>query len=172
MEHLISAVDYDILLNSFCKTPEEVETRRSNVKELIIGASQFQKQSNNDVAQYLQNISLITSSDKSATNESVSMMTIHAAKGLEFPIVFIVGVQEGNMPHYMATAEAGDDVEKLTESIEEERRICYVAMTRAKEHLLMSYANTTILRKWGKNIMTNAHSSRFLLEAKLIKRKL
>ena len=93
-------------------------------------------------------------------------MSLHAAKGLEFPIVFLIGVEDNILPHEMALADdpyAG---------LEEERRLCYVGMTRAKQLLYMSWCKHR--RRFGKHgSMTNKSSkpSRFLIEAGLISKK-
>ncbi len=102
---------------------------------------------------FLNNISL-ESNDDLANNESVSLMTIHASKGLEFGYVFIIGLEEGFFPLLH------DDIE-----IEEERRIAYVAITRAKRDLILSFVNSRFYR--GER--TTLQKSRFLIESGLIK---
>jgi DNA helicase-2/ATP-dependent DNA helicase PcrA len=69
--------------------------------------------------------------DKEDERDAVQLLTIHAAKGLEWPIVFLTGLEEGTLPHERAFAEAG--------GVEEERRLCYVALTRAKDQLWLSW---------------------------------
>jgi len=95
-------------------------------------------------------------------------MTIHAAKGLEFPVVFIVGVEEKIMPHIMAINESRGNPEAEKEAIEEERRICYVAMTRAEKLLFMSYCqNREFRNKYGGIDRRPVSPSRFLTESGL-----
>jgi DNA helicase-2/ATP-dependent DNA helicase PcrA len=84
------------------------------------------------LAGFLQEIALMTAvDDKEDERDAVQLLTIHAAKGLEWPIVFLTGLEEGTLPHERAFAEAG--------GVEEERRLCYVALTRAKDQLWLSW---------------------------------
>lgn len=102
------------------------------------------------LSSFLQEIALMTAvDDKDDERDAVQLLTIHAAKGLEWPIVFVTGLEEGTLPHERAVAEAG--------GIEEERRLCYVALTRAKEQLWLSWAAS---RQRG----ATARRSRFLEE--------
>jgi DNA helicase-2/ATP-dependent DNA helicase PcrA len=88
------------------------------------------------VSSFLQEIALMTAVDgKDDERDAVPLLTIHAAKGLEWPIVFVAGLEEKTLPHERAFAEVG--------GIEEERRLCYVALTRAKEQLWLSWAGGT-----------------------------
>jgi len=81
---------------------------------------------------FLEDVALITDVDEyDATADAVTLITLHAAKGLEFPVVFILGLEEGLLPH-MRSLESGNPAE-----LEEERRLCYVGMTRAKDHLYL-----------------------------------
>ncbi len=93
--------------------------------------------------------------DKQLKRNSVALMTLHSAKGLEFPLVYLVGLEEGILPHRRSLAVEGE-----SESIDEERRLCYVGVTRAKDRLMVSFALTR--RKWGK--AKDTLPSRFLFE--------
>ncbi len=123
------------------ETSEKVEdrTRLENVREL--GSSIQSYLDNSDepsLAGFLDEIALYTDLDShDPAADSVVMMTMHSAKGLEFPSVFVVGVEEGIFPGFQAIGDA--------EEMEEERRLCYVAMTRAKEKLTMTCANQRML---------------------------
>jgi DNA helicase-2/ATP-dependent DNA helicase PcrA len=100
--------------------------------------------------------SLLEKADETGTIGAVSLMTLHSSKGLEFPLVFLVGCEEGIFPSRSAIADEFQDAE----SIEEERRLCYVGMTRAKEKLLMTHAQ--VRRIYGQTQVSPA--SRFLYE--------
>ena len=133
----------------------ESKTRIENLGEFISVITEFEKneETGNTLDEFLENISLVSDIDGYDENEdSAVLMTIHSAKGLEFPIVFLSGLEEGLFPG-MRSMESDDD-------IEEERRLCYVAITRAKEQL---YITKTISRTiHGKTMPTTA--SRFFKE--------
>jgi DNA helicase-2/ATP-dependent DNA helicase PcrA len=124
--------------------------RIENVKELLSVAEGYDEAT---LETFLEEIALISDIDNySESTNAVTLMTLHAAKGLEFPVVFIPGVEEGIFPHSRALFDG--------EQMEEERRLCYVGMTRAKERLFLLYANSRLL--YG----STSHNppSRFLLE--------
>lgn len=129
--------------------PRGFEERRENVMELLSIASRQE----GGLGEVLAEISLFTDLEKMDDGgDTVSLLTLHAAKGLEFPVVFMLGMEEGIFPHSRCT-EAG-------EGVEEERRLCYVGMTRAEERLFMSAAESRVL--FG-TILRNGYS-RFLWE--------
>tara|TARA_R100001244_G_scaffold25113_4_gene25556 strand:+ start:14953 stop:17850 length:2898 start_codon:yes stop_codon:yes gene_type:complete len=106
------------------------EHREDNVQELLRAFNHYAtKRANPSLDQYLQEVMLMSSSDKEVDTDSVSLMTCHAAKGLEFDVVFIPGMEEEVFPHKRSLADG---------SIEEERRVAYVAITRAKDFLHLS----------------------------------
>ncbi len=115
---------------------EEDQQRLANVEELITAAAQFaQEDSSRTIADFLENITLASDVDGWDENQDrVSIMTMHAAKGLEFPVVFLVAVEQGITPHIRAVESRKD------EEIEEERRLAFVGMTRAQEELYLSCA--------------------------------
>ena len=131
---------------------EDVE-RLENIQELRSVASEFP-----DVPSVLENVALVendTLPDSSSSNQQqdvVSLMSIHAAKGLEFGAVFLVGMEEGLFPHSRSLMDK--------HQLEEERRLCYVAITRAKEHLYISYTRRRLL--YG--AITGSIVSRFIAE--------
>lgn len=108
-------------------TPAE-EERALNLNAMVSNAAEFET-----LDEFLAEAVLMSSADEESDKNSVTLMTLHAAKGLEFPVVFIVGMEEGLFPSLR------DDSE---DSIEEERRLAYVGMTRAKEKLFLSYASS------------------------------
>ena len=133
---------------------DEADNRIANIYELYNAVQQFQEDNEEtSLEAFLASASL--SSDLDDLNEEqqkVSMMTLHAVKGLEFPIVFLVGMEQGLLPH---SRTLDDPLE-----IEEERRLCYVGITRAQEQLFLTY--TRARRLWGQR--EPAVSSQFLLE--------
>lgn len=118
---------------------EEALARVENIKELISVAKEFEQSSDDPTLNgFLTQVSLISNNDYADKDQpSVSLMTLHTAKGLEFPVVFIVGMEEGIFPHYRSLYDA--------EELEEERRLSYVGTTRAKKKLYLVYARTRLL---------------------------
>ena len=132
--------------------------RIENIEELINGINDFMLgqnelyESDKSLSKYLEDVALYSETDKNIESNKVSLMTIHMAKGLEFPIVYVVGLEENLFPSIMSI--------NSREEIEEERRLFYVAMTRAKEKLILSHCEQRF--KWG-NII-DCEPSRFLSE--------
>ncbi len=113
----------------------EAQSRVENIKELKSVALEFEKQNElNSLEEFLANISLVSDLDNLEEEQDyIVLMTMHSAKGLEFPVVFIPGLEEGVFPGYRAITEG-------LEQLEEERRLCYVGITRAREKLYLSNA--------------------------------
>ncbi len=138
------------------KTVEGI-SRYENVVELLNGIKEFSEDDTRDIeknlAVYLQDIALLTDADQEDGDDNkVALMTIHAAKGLEFPHVYIAGLEENLFPNQMSTGSRKD--------LEEERRLFYVAVTRAEKKLTLSYANTRF--RFGQ--LLPCEPSRFLQE--------
>lgn len=134
---------------------EEALERLDNITELQANAQQFIDDSmgiSDDVIGFLESIALTTTVEDNNEGDHVSLMTLHASKGLEYPMVFVVGCEEGLLPHKNAL--------KDDELIEEERRLGYVGMTRAESMLIMTRA---VNRRLGNNTNRN-RESRFLRE--------
>ena len=114
----------------------EAESRIENLEELLTVAMEFEKESaERTLAEFLEGITLASDSDEVDENQDrITLMTLHSAKGLEFPVVFLVGMEEGIFPGYKAIQEEA--------GLEEERRLCYVGMTRAKERLFLTCSRT------------------------------
>ncbi|MCI8422956.1 MAG: UvrD-helicase domain-containing protein [Lawsonibacter sp.] len=121
------------------KNTEEDRSRLENVRELLTSIRGYMEETDSsDLAGFLDEIALYTDLDNHDPNQDcVVMMTMHAAKGLEFPVVFVAGAEEGIFPGSRAIGE--------TEEMEEERRLCYVAITRAREKLYLTCANQRML---------------------------
>lgn len=125
IETLIAKIGYhEYVLDG---TPQ-AEDREANLGSLISDSKAFAT-----LPDFLEEIALMSSFDADSTTQKVTLMTIHAAKGLEFPVVFMVGMEEGIFPH-SRVYEAGPS------ELEEERRLCYVGMTRARQELHLTYA--------------------------------
>tara|TARA_R110002020_G_scaffold67179_7_gene176395 strand:- start:53700 stop:56111 length:2412 start_codon:yes stop_codon:yes gene_type:complete len=130
------------------KTPE-APGRLENVKELVKALEQFE-----NLQGFLEHVSLIMDNEKEGEGEKVSIMTLHAAKGLEFPVVFLPGWEDGLFPSQRSMDESG------LKGLEEERRLAYVGITRAEELCTISFAaNRFVFGQWQ-----NALPSRFIDE--------
>jgi DNA helicase-2/ATP-dependent DNA helicase PcrA len=114
---------------------EEDRERVGNIRELVSAVSDFDLQhpGDNHLEEFLEQVALVADTDDWESNtDKVSLMTLHAAKGLEFPVVFIVGVEQGLLPHERSL--------ETSEGVEEERRLLFVGITRAEEELQLSYS--------------------------------
>ena len=129
IERLLKLVKYREFLRD--GTPQ-AEEREENIGSLLSDVRVFA-----DMPEFLEETALISSADASAGDDKVTLMTLHAAKGLEFPVVFMVGLEEGIFPH-------GRVYEAGPAELEEERRLCYVGMTRAREELHLTYARSRL----------------------------
>ncbi|HLM60950.1 MAG TPA: 3'-5' exonuclease, partial [Pyrinomonadaceae bacterium] len=134
---------------------EESETRLENLQELVNAAVDYDKQEENGLRDFIDHAALTSDTDKFDRNASVTMMTVHAAKGLEFPIVFLVGLEDGIFPH----SRSVNDPKEL----EEERRLAYVAITRAENILYVTHSMRR--RVYGEEM--SAEPSQFLNEMPL-----
>ncbi len=147
VDSLISRLDYMTYLDD--KSPQG-DARQENVKELMSVAQGYQAAG---LDSFLEEVALVSDIDNvNFDSDVVTLMTIHAAKGLEFPCVFMIGLEETIFPHSRALYDQAD--------MEEERRLCYVGMTRAKEELHLLYASSRLL--YGG--MQHNPPSRFLSE--------
>ncbi|WP_440906063.1 DNA helicase II [Catenovulum sp. SX2] len=123
---------------------EKAQARIENLEELVTACRQFENTEPelSDLSAFLSHAALESGENQAERNQdAVQMMTLHSAKGLEFPLVFIGGVEEGMFPSLQTTEESG--------RMEEERRLCYVGMTRAKQQLYLTYAESR--RIYGKD---------------------
>ncbi|MCY3831840.1 MAG: UvrD-helicase domain-containing protein [Chloroflexi bacterium] len=131
-DNITAQTGYYIFLDEISKLPEEAAERADNVQELR-GLLQYALEDELPLHEFLAEQSLVADVDSlKAENNAVTLMTLHAAKGLEFSVVFIAGLETGLLPHFRSFEEAG--------GLEEERRLFYVGVTRAKDRLYLSYA--------------------------------
>ncbi|OFW70187.1 MAG: hypothetical protein A2065_04310 [Alphaproteobacteria bacterium GWB1_45_5] len=127
----------------------DAEGRLENLKELVTAIAEFPS-----LAEFLEHVSLVMENTSNASENSVTLMTMHAAKGLEFSVVFLTGWEEGIFPSQRTLLEGSD------KEIEEERRLAYVALTRAKKNVYVTFAsNRRVHGQWQHNL-----PSRFIKE--------
>ncbi|MFZ5593521.1 MAG: DNA helicase Rep [Pseudomonadota bacterium] len=162
VKDMIQAIDYETWLKDTCKDLKTAERRMENVNELIAwlervygqpaayGENQEEK-SLADLVSHMTLMDILDRGDGENTGDCVHLMTLHAAKGLEFPHVFLVGMEEELLPHRASIIE---------DNIEEERRLAYVGITRARETLTFTLA----ARRKRQGEMTGCEPSRFLQE--------
>ncbi len=158
---LIERSGYEQALRAEIEKEPDAENRLRNIGELAGAVKDYEErcvkeETEPSLSGYLQEVSLISGAEEvsGSLNGAVTLMTVHLAKGLEFPAVFVTGLEEGLFP-----LNGKDD-----DDMEEERRLCYVAMTRAKKYLYMTYASTR--RLFGKTYQNLA--SRFLFDSELL----
>ena len=144
LDAVIQKTDY---LALFQKESEENIARLENLKELRSVATEFP-----NINDFLENVALVEAGPRHQSKNVVTLMTLHAAKGLEFPVVFIVGMEEGLFPHSRSLMD--------TNQLEEERRLAYVGITRAKEVLYLTYASSRLY--FGERISNPP--SRFIMD--------
>jgi len=131
----------------------ESQDRIENLQELVNAAVEAEEQGMT-LSEFLDHAALVSDADDYDERARVTLMTLHSAKGLEFNLVFLVGMEEGLFPHQLSL---DDDA-----SIEEERRLCYVGMTRARDRLVLSWARQR--RMYGRDSWEGSRRSRFLDE--------
>ena len=159
---LIQAVGYRGELERLYDNPSDQLARWDAVEELVNSLGNFQNNKSpsgeDGLRRFLEDVALTgrdqdSDKEKELDRNAIALMTLHAAKGLEFPFVFMVGMEEGLLPHHRSVKAEGA-------AIDEERRLCYVGITRAQDRLTFSLALTRM--KWGKP--RNTEPSRFLFE--------
>ncbi|MDP3696981.1 MAG: exodeoxyribonuclease V subunit gamma, partial [Candidatus Taylorbacteria bacterium] len=171
IKYIIKKLKYEEYLREFGLAKqgdyENFDDRLENLKELQTVASKYDELPGKEgTERFLEEVALLQHTDKldnsnppsqntSARQGKITLMTIHASKGLEFPVVFIVGMEEGLFPHSRTIINPSE--------LEEERRLCYVAVTRAKDHLILTY--TKYRRIFGSSSATLP--SRFINEIPL-----
>jgi len=153
---MAAAIDYRGELDRVCKTREQACNRWQNIELVLDALAEYERQAKTPtLTGFLDASHLNTDQDRAAQDDrrkaAVSLMTIHSAKGLEFPFVFIMGLEEGLLPHERSLNE---------NALDEERRLFYVALTRGKRHVTLFEAISR--NRHGKERMTK--TSRFLQE--------
>lgn len=141
LRELITAVGYREDLGRSCRTPEEALSRETNIEEMIRAFEEYESRSSEGLRGFIDE--MLVGFDREEEDESdqgfgVTLITLHAAKGLEFPHVYLIGLEEGLLPHDRSKAEG---------TIDEERRLLYVGITRAQETLTLSWCRHRI--KYG-----------------------
>ncbi len=157
-EAILEETGYRLLLES--EPPVEAETRLENIREFLGVTREYDERrepveagADKSLIGFLEHLALVTDVDNYSSDENaIVLMSLHSAKGLEFPVVFLTGLEEGLFPHAHALGEE--------QKLEEERRLCYVGITRARERLFISWANRRFLHGSG----IQKEPSRFLAE--------
>ena len=152
---LVAKLEYTEWLSEICTSTKQAESAQENVMELISWIGNLQKDQDDKlldaIVSRLSLMSILENNESEKQQDAVQLMTIHAAKGLEFEHVYLVGFEEDSLPHHQS---------QDADSIEEERRLAYVGITRAAASLTLSYARTR--QKFGD--MLQCEASRFLYE--------
>ena len=155
----IDSIHYRRELNRLYPNAEEATARIGSLEEVINAIAEYESESNKlDLGDFLSKVTLEgrefgSPKEKELQRNAVSLMTYHSAKGLEFPFVYMVGMEEGVLPHKRSLVDSADGVD-------EERRLCYVGVTRAQDELSLTLPMSRF--KWGKARPT--YPSRFLYE--------
>ena len=156
---LVEEIRYRDELTRLYQSVEEQDARWNSVEDVVNAAASYDERAENpNLAEFLDEVSLMGSDEspdkeKQLQQDAVALMTLHAAKGLEFPEVYMVGMEEGVLPHRRS-------LDPMAETVDEERRLCYVGVTRAQRRLTLTLPLSR--KKWGKDRPTIP--SRFLYE--------
>ena len=151
---LLTEIGYVADLRRSCKTPEESLNREQNVHEILRGLEEYKGKSGGGLREYLDEMMLRQEreeDDDDMKGSGVTLITLHASKGLEFPHVYLIGLEEGVLPH---------DRSKLEGTVDEERRLLYVGITRAQRTLALTWCRSRM--KYGS--ASPCHASSFIKE--------
>ena len=148
LSEFLKEIDYTAWLMRSCRTDEEREQRREAVAEVITALTDALRKGRT-IQQFLDDAALDAEPEEEELEKKsgVTLITLHASKGLEFPVVFLVGLEEGVLPHWRSKEEGTQD---------EERRLLYVGITRARQHLYLSYCSLRI--KYGEQVRCDPSS--------------
>ncbi len=159
LQDLLRTIDYEAEIRKQYKTPEQQLARIAMLDQLVSAMAEYSEHAAApNLQEFLEEAALTgrdeeTDRDEQVAEKALKLMTLHSAKGLEFPSVYLVGMEEGILPHHRSLELSGS-------AIEEERRLAYVGITRAMDHLSISRAANR--RKWGR--LRPSIPSRFLFE--------
>ena len=166
---ILDRTRYDEWLKDRYEEKGEYDARRANVNELVNSIAEFCRTAEQggpraSIADYLQSISLYTAGDGQREENAVRLMSLHASKGLEFDVVYMIGVEHGILPHEKAVKDRGD------RGLEEERRLCYVGFTRARKLLRVTWCKQRqdVFSRGPTAKFKPSVPSRFLMEAGLM----
>lgn len=156
VERIVTEIGYEDWLKNICSSDKQAESRMANVYEIIEWTQRLYedgtgKETLADIISHMCLMDLLERNQEEEEENAVSLMTMHTAKGLEFPYVFMIGIEEEILPHANSMEEDG---------LEEERRLAYVGITRAKQYLTITYAK--MRNKYGEKF--SCEPSRFLEE--------
>ena len=159
VERIVTATGLQEALRAAREPRERVEARIRNIENVLASARAYEGEAGAKatIREFVEQMALVSATDRNESKENqvpdvITLMTLHAAKGLEFPFVFLAGVEDGLIPHQRSLRDAG--------GIHEERRLFYVGMTRARRHLTLSYADERVTENGAKSLPP----SRFLGE--------
>jgi ATP-dependent DNA helicase Rep len=156
VQQVITDIAYEDWLKNTCTTPKQAEARMKNVWEIVEWVRKLHddgagKETLSDIIAHMSLVDMLERNSEEQEQDAVTLMTLHSAKGLEFPNVFLVGMEEELLPHANSLDEHG---------LQEERRLAYVGITRAQKHLVISYAK--VRSRYGES--STVEPSRFLDE--------
>jgi DNA helicase-2/ATP-dependent DNA helicase PcrA len=157
LKGLLVEIGYKSELERVYKTPGDIEARWEAIGELVNALAAYEERAKQpSLREFLDEMALVgqEQQEKEEQGSRVALMTLHSAKGLEFPHVYMVGMEEGLLPHRRSIEDLGGA------AIDEERRLCYVGVTRAKDELTLSFCKART--KWG--VERPQVPSRFLME--------
>lgn len=164
LQLLLDRFNYSLYIDN--SKLENKDERKENIKQMIESSGVFDGEEN-ALEKYLQNVLLATDKDESEETDKIKMMSLHSSKGLEFPIVFIVGVERNILPHNLCIKDFGEE-----DGLEEERRLLYVGMTRAKKQLYITFCLSRKNFDFRQKRMrfSKCYPSDFLVECDLVKK--
>ncbi len=158
LARVVAEVDYKQYVESFAENPDDASSRMENIGQMIFDAAQKAT-----IPEYLEDAALLREDqDASDKKNGIRLSTIHAAKGLEFKVVFVVALEERVLPHHRSLTPQGDE-KVQQDAIEEERRLMYVAMTRASDFLHLTFSRMRRGERMERSRFLDEIPSRYLV---------